>query len=81
MIPGLRTLSDDELGELRRRLHREISGASAGAEYGLSIFCSIVGDELGRRGGLSPIGGCPACFTTVRAGLVSAAGELRSAKP
>jgi hypothetical protein len=69
MIPALRHLSDADLGELRRRLHREFSGASAGAELALASFCVMVGDELASRDGLALRTGCPACLTTLRAGL------------
>jgi hypothetical protein len=68
MLPSLRFLSDLELGELRRRLHREISGASSGVVYALSAFCVMVGDEQARRDNLPLRTGCPACLTTVRAG-------------
>jgi hypothetical protein len=74
MIPPLRYLSDPELVELRRRLHRELSGASPGAEYALSAFCVMASDELSGRGSLPLRAGCPACLTTVRAGLASQLG-------
>jgi hypothetical protein len=72
VIPALRYLSDLELGELRRRLHRELHGASVGADFALSVFCVMVGDEFSRRGNPSLCGGCPACLTTVRAGVEAA---------
>jgi hypothetical protein len=58
MLPALRYLSDLELGELRRRLHREMSGASSGVEFALSAFCVTIGDEQSRRDSLPLRTGC-----------------------
>ena len=72
MLSPLRYLSDPELVEVRRRLHRELSGASPGAEQALSVFCVMVSDELASRGALGLRTACPACLTAVRAGYPEA---------